>query len=168
MRKPSPISISSPRLITTSRPPASAARLSSTAAALLFTASPGLGAGQLCQQPAEVVVARAARAGVEVVLQVGVAAGNRATRSSAAVGEGRPAEVGVHDDAGCVQHRTQAGGAVEQLLHPREELLWRPGLAGGPGLGECRADRRDRRRAPVALGGVVGQAEQRVDRWELA
>ena len=40
MRKPSPISISSPRLIGTSRPSASAASTSITAAALLFTAMP--------------------------------------------------------------------------------------------------------------------------------
>ena len=49
-RKPPPISTSSPREITTSRPAASAARISIVAAALLLTTIGGLGAGERGEQ----------------------------------------------------------------------------------------------------------------------
>ena len=111
MRKPSPISISSPRETSTSRPSASAASASMTAAALLLTTSAAsapvrrrrIAATWSCREPRP--------PGVEVVLEVRVAARRpRATRASAASGERRAAEVRVDDHAGRVEHAPQRGG----------------------------------------------------------
>ena len=63
IRKPSPISTSSPRDTTTSRPSASAASASSTAAALLLTTSARLRAGQPSQRVGDVLLPRPALAG---------------------------------------------------------------------------------------------------------
>ena len=125
MRKPSPISISSPRETSTSRPSASAASASSIAPALLLTTIARLRAGQPAQDRGDVILARAARAFVEVVLEIRVAAAPpRATRSSAAAGERRAAEVRVHDHAGRVQDAAQRGrrAAASSLLQPRAEV----------------------------------------------
>ena len=68
----------------------------------------GLGAGEPAQQRREVVLARAARAAREVVLEVRVAGRPRATRSSAACGQRRAAEVRVHEHARRVEHAAQS------------------------------------------------------------
>ena len=138
MRKPSPISISSPRETSTSRPSASAASASSIAPALLLTTIAALGAGEPAQDPADVILARAARARGEVVLEVRVAAPGLDDAVERRRGERRPAEVRVHDHAGRVQDATQLRPARRGELLPeprgevagigaRAELLARPG-----------------------------------------
>ena len=76
MRKPSPISISSPRETSTSRPSASAASASSIAAALLLTTIAASAPGQPAQDRGHVILARAARAVDQVVLEIRVALGD--------------------------------------------------------------------------------------------
>ena len=72
MRKPSPISISSPRETMTSPPAASSFSARKTAAALLLTAMAGR-AQQAFQQRRGVDVALAAAAGGEIVFEIGIA-----------------------------------------------------------------------------------------------
>ncbi len=68
-----------------------------------------LGAGQLAQQPFEVVVAVAAAAGGDVVLEVARPAHHRGHGLDRLLGEHRAAEVGVQHRAGEVEHRPQRG-----------------------------------------------------------
>ena len=107
-RNEPPISISSPRETIASLPAPKVLSTSSTAAALLLTTAGVLGAGQLADQAAHVVVALAARAAAEVELERhgrahGIDRGrNRALRQHGA------AEVGVQHRAGEVEHAAQA------------------------------------------------------------
>ena len=63
----------------------------------------GLGPGQPAQDPGDVVLPGAARAGAEVVLEVRVAAADLAHAVESRFRERSPAEIRVHDDAGGVQ-----------------------------------------------------------------
>ena len=117
-----------------------------------------LGAGEPAQQRRQVILARAARAGGEVVLEVRVAARRRATRSSAACGERRAAEVRVHEHAGRVED------AAERRPPRRGELSAEPRRAGRParrrrGSPRARARARRARRRPRA--GRRGRARAR-------
>jgi hypothetical protein len=67
----------------------------------------GVGAGQPPQDRRDVVLARAARSGREVVLEVRVATRRLPHVLERGVGERRAAEVRVDDDAGRVQHPPQ-------------------------------------------------------------
>ena len=107
MRNPSPISISSPRETTTSRPSASAARARSTAAALLLTTSAASAPRQAPQQLCEMNLARTALPAFEVVLEVRVAAPHLDHSRHRRVCERSPAQVRVHEDAGRVEHAAQ-------------------------------------------------------------
>ena len=100
MRKPSPISISSPRETSTSRPSASAASASSTAAALLLTTSAASAPVSRRRIAGDVILPRAARPGAEVVLEVRVAAPDLEppARAPPPAAGARP-EVRVHDHA---------------------------------------------------------------------
>ena len=69
----------------------------------------GLCAGEAPQESGEVVLARAARAGRQVVLEVGVAGAHLADALERRLGERRSAEVRVHDHARRVRDATQAG-----------------------------------------------------------
>ena len=84
MRKPSPISISSPRETMTSPPAASSFSARKIAAALLLTAMPGAPQESL-EQAGQVNVALAARAGGEVVFEIGVAGQEIEARRAARV-----------------------------------------------------------------------------------
>ena len=79
MRKPSPISISSPRLTMASPPRASSFRVSSTAAALLFTAIPGLPASR-SRRSGNVRVALATASAGEIVFEIRIAFERRERR----------------------------------------------------------------------------------------
>ena len=103
MRKPSPISISSPRETSTSRPSASAASASSTAAGVVVDDERRLGAGQPTQDVRDVILPRPARAGAQVVLEVRVAARDLVDPRDRLLGERSAAEVRVHDHAGRVE-----------------------------------------------------------------
>ena len=92
-----------------------------------------LGAGQPAQQVGDQAVARAALAGVEVVLQVGVALASLARRLQGRRAERRAAEIGVDDDARGVQDRLQARRVASR------DALVRPGSGRSP---ECTASRR--------------------------
>ncbi len=100
MRKPSPISISSPRETTASPPAASSCSARKTAAALLLTAMPGAPSSR-SSSAGDVDVALAAASGGEVVLEVGVSRhnGKRAQR--------RASQIGVQHDAGGVDDAAQ-------------------------------------------------------------
>ena len=152
MRKPPPISTSSPRETTASRPCASAARTSRTAAALLLTVG---------QEPGGVDVAGAASARRQVVLQVRVAGGQSCDPRRRRRGHRGPAEVGVHDDPGGVddglEGRLESGREIRRRppFDERRRLL--AVLEGGraaagqilPHAAAGRAQRGQRRRASV-------------------
>ena len=113
-RKPAPISTSSPRLTTTSRPAARAVVASTSAAAPLLTTSASSAAGQAASSAARAPAPRRERgAGGQVEFDVDVAAGCDQCLDGGR-GQRGAAEVGVDDDAGCVEHRAQgcrrAGG----------------------------------------------------------
>ena len=76
-------------------------------------------AGQPHQQRRGVIVARAAAAGHQVILQVAVAGGQGRDRGAGLLAEGGAAQIGVNDDAGGVYDRLQAGaqGHLHLLLH---------------------------------------------------
>ena len=102
-----------------------------------------LRARQLREDRAEMGVARPAHAGVQVVLQVRVAARNARDPLDRRGRKRRSAQVRVHDDAGGVERRAQARRSVELPLGPREELLGSLGDASPAGIGERRPDRLD-------------------------
>ncbi len=102
MRKPSPISISSPRLTMASAPRARVLRVSNTAAALLFTAIPGLPAISF-QKTGDVDIALAAAAFRQIVFEIRIAfeGGER--------DGGGAAEIGVNNHAGRIDHGFEGG-----------------------------------------------------------
>ncbi len=125
MRKPPPISTSSPRETTTSRPAARAVHASSTAAAQLFTTSASSAPVSAQQGGAHGAVAVPAGAPGEVVLQRGVAQRGLAHVVEHLGAQRRAAEVGVQHDARGVDHPAEgAGGRTRR--RPREA---RAGLA---------------------------------------
>jgi hypothetical protein len=107
-----------------------------------------LGAGEVAQQLAQVIVARAALALVEVVLDVRVAAGDLLDRGACGRGERRAAEVRVQDHAGRVDHAAQL-----RARQPQRDLGDIPG--------------RDRRRVGGAredrLASLVDRTARRLD-----
>ena len=100
MRKPSPISISSPREMIASPPAASSFRIRNSAAALLLTMIAGLPRTAV-EQFARVDVAFAAASGGEIVFEIAVAGGDFEMR------ERRAAEIGVQNDAGRIHDAMQ-------------------------------------------------------------
>ena len=115
----------------------------------------GVGAGQLAQVLRDVILPRAPCPGGDVVLEVRVAARDLGDALERRPGEGRPAEVRVHDDTGRVQHAAQAGrdGMLGLLRDARREIA---GLEAGQDLltGPCErpSRRRHERLAAVPLG----------------
>ena len=91
-----------------------------------------LGSGQPPQQRRKVILARAARARREVVLQVRVA-GRLAYALERGLGERRPAEVRMQEDPGGVDDAPECGAPRrrERLCQP---LLQIPGVRPGPDL----------------------------------
>ena len=120
MRKPSPISTSWPRETTISRPPASAASASTSAAAPLLTQIAASAPVSSHTQRGDVVLARAAPAGREVELQVRVAGRDGLHARERGLRQRRAAEVGVQDDAGGVEHRAQR--RLERGAHAPAQL----------------------------------------------
>ena len=122
-----------------------------------------LGAGQLAQQPLDVRVARAARAGRQVELEVRVALGRPRDRLARRRRQRRAAEVRVHDHAGRVEHAPQRGPLRRR--GPRAARAAQVGLALRAPRAAPRAAPRDRpRRAASAtaarrvdLGGQRGR-----------
>ena len=107
-----------------------------------------LGAGELAEQRAQVIVARAARAALEVVLEVRVPARDLVDRGARGGRERRAPEVGVQHDAGRVDHAAQRGA---------REL-------GGEAAHGRGIDRRARRRPREDLGAPLGdRATRRLD-----
>ena len=89
---------------------ASAARASSTAAALLLTTSAASAPVIRCSSAGEMVLARAARPGVEVELEVGVAAADLDDASSAACASGaRPRFVWITTPVALITRRSDGG-----------------------------------------------------------
>ena len=117
-RNPSPISISSPRETTTSRPSAKAASASRTAAALLFTTGrpPRRSAAAAA---CDVILPRPATADREVVLEVRVPAPDLPDALQSRFAQQRPAEIRVHEDAGRVQHRPKLQARAEPTTPAR-------------------------------------------------
>ena len=174
MRKPSPISISSPRETITSRPSASAASASSTAAALLLTTSAASAPGQPPQDSRDVVLARPARPGRQVELEVRVAARRLAHVVERGLGERRAAEVRVDDDAGRVQdaperrrsRRCELGGEAHPevtWVGARLDLLPAPARArhGPPRRRAGRRRRGPARRPTAGLEGARPECKRR-------
>ena len=130
MRKPSPISTSSPRETITSPSRLVAARASSTAAALLLTtrASAAPVRAHSTSRTWRWRVARSPRGHVD--LEIGVRSGRGGDRGAAPRrGSTERAEVGVGDHAGGVDHAAQRrrDGGGDQLFDPRHEVGGREG-----------------------------------------
>ena len=116
-----------------------------------------LGAGEPAQQRRQVILARAAGAGGEVVLEVGVAARGRDPLERR-LGERRAAEVRVHEHAGGVQD------AAERRPPRRGELHVEPRRADRPARrrpGSPRARARARPARPRPRAGRRGRARAR-------
>ena len=119
IRNPSPISTSSPRETTTSRPSASAATARRTAAALLLTTSaasapvsrPSASATWSCRDPREPDSRSSSRFEYEPPTSVDPRESRRRER--------RAAEVRVDDHAGRVEHAPQRGRLEPLELRPR-------------------------------------------------
>ena len=80
------------------------------------------------------VVARASGAGVQVVLEVGVAPGRLYDRLDRLLGKNRPAQVGVEDDPGSVYHAAEAPAGENPDGHGDDGSLRSLGLLAGPDL----------------------------------
>ena len=165
MRKPSPISISSPRETSTSRPSASAASASSTAAALLLTTSAASAPVSRAQDARDVVLPRAARAGAQVVLEVRVAARRpRRTRSSAASASGaRPRFVWTMTPVALSTRRSR--GAAGSASSVAKRVAQVPGLGAGADLLARALEHTPRR---VDRERIVAPACELVDRGQIA
>ena len=109
MRKPSPISTSSPRLTMISRPRASASPHSSSAAALLLTTCTASASGTAAASASSAPRPRRARSPVASSNSTSVAPAATASASRAGGGERGPAEVGVDDHPGRVDDLAEAG-----------------------------------------------------------
>jgi len=118
-------------------------------------------AGEAPEDACGVILARAARARLEVELEVRVAAGQRGERG---VGKRRPAEIRVHDHARRVQHAAQRRRAQrsELLLQARLEVA---GLRSGADRLACAVDHRTRGSHGKR---VVGRAGELVDGRQIA
>ncbi len=155
MRKPSPISISSPRETSTSRPSASAASASSIAAALLLTtiaASAPVNRRRIAatwswREPREPVG--------EVVLEVRVAAADGDACARPRGRERRAAEVRVHDHAGRVQDPPESRARARAPAR-LERTVRSPGSA--PARISSRARARTMRAASTASGSALLRA----------
>ena len=125
-RNPPPISTSSPREITTSRPGASARQDQHGRGGVVVDDDRGLGAGDRGEQRLGVHRARAARARREVVFEIGVAARDRGDALDRRVRQRRAAEVGVNHDAGGVDDRPQRSARLDRQRAARRALRSRP------------------------------------------
>jgi hypothetical protein len=125
-----------------------------------------LGARQALQDPCQVILARAAAAGVEVVLEVGVSGTDLHRPRERGRGERRAPQIGVHEHAGRVHDAAQARPArsrrrLERIhdrvarVTPRPDLLSRP-LQARPRRGE-RELARQRREPRVGEQAVDGR-----------
>ena len=150
MRKPSPISISSPRETSTSRPSASAASASSIARGVVVDDDRRLGAGQPAQQRSDVVLPRPARSFGEVVLEVRVAAADVDRALDRGGRQRGAAEVRVDDHAGRVQHAAEGGPRARTRARRRAAAARSPGSA--PARISSRARARTARAASTARG----------------
>ena len=126
-----------------------------------------LGAGQLADQRGDVILARAAPARREIELEIRVARGDRLHVRERGLGQRRPAEVRVQDDAGGVEHRAQRG--LERGPHAASQLGREVGggclLAARAALGERGAGLAHAER----MRGIAGRfAHEHVDRWQGA
>ena len=129
IRKEPPISISSPREITTSRPEASAAQRQQQRPRRIVHRQGVLRAGDGAKRLAAVVSPAAASAGVQVELQVAVPGRDRCHRRDGRRRQRRTAEVGVEHDAGGIEQRPEARSSAvgEALAHIGGPVLGRPG-----------------------------------------
>ena len=118
MRNAPPISISSPRDTIASRPSASVLSTIRTAAGIVVDHGRVLGAGQLAQQAAQMIVALAALAVGEIELQRDRVAHRRDCRLDGLLGDQRAAEIGVQHRAGEIEHRPQA--RLRAGIQPRQ------------------------------------------------
>ena len=151
---PPPISIACPRETTSSRPVGERRAGEQRRRRAVVDRERRLRAGQLAQQPFDVVLARAALAGAEVELEVGVAVRGARHRLARGGGQRCAAEVRVDDDAGRVEHapqrRTQPrAGAVDEVGRRRRRRRAAP-RGARPARRVRRRSRAGRRRAARA------------------
>ncbi len=169
MRKPSPISISSPRETSTSRPSASAAERQQHGGRVVVDDERRLGAGQPAEDPRHVILPRAALALREVVLEIRVAAPDLRHPLERRGRQRRTAEVRVDDHARGVDGRAQAVGVRGgDLLGDELRELTR--IAAGADLlaGSIEHGARGLHGQPVRRRGETRVAQQLVDRRQLA
>ena len=135
MRKPSPISTSSPRLTMISRPWLRASAHSSSAAALLFTTWTAWASGTAAASASSAPRPRRARRPVASANSTSVASGGDGERVPGRGRQRRSAQVGVDDHAGRVDHAPKARRVRRQRVdRGRGDLLRRDVAAAGPVL----------------------------------
>ena len=116
MRKPSPISTSSPREAIDLAALGERGKREQQRRGVVVHDEGRLCTGEVAQMHADVILPRAAHAVGELELEVRVAGGDRVHSRNRGVGERGATEVGVDDDAGRVEDAAQA--RFEQLLEP--------------------------------------------------
>ena len=123
-----------------------------------------LRSGQPAQHACDVVLARAARAGLRVVLEVRVTAPHLANALERRLRQGCTSEIRVHDDAGRVQRAPQARFpcTLELGLEPLTEI---PGVGSGLNL---LARARENTTCGLDCERVVATARELVHRWQVA
>ena len=176
IRNAPPISISSPRETTTSRPWARDSSAEQDRGRVVVDHERCLGPGEPAEQGVHVGVAGAARLGRDVELEVRVACGDEGEPGERRPAERRPPEVRVQHDAGRVDHPVELPGAGRGHCgaHPRQErgraerervqLVRRRGGQHRPAaLGEHGADRLHHA-APGRLRPAVERPDHLVDR----
>ena len=167
MRKPSPISISSPRETSTSRPSASAASASSIARGVVVDDDRRLGAGQPPQDRGDVILARAARAFARGRTRGSSSRG--ATSSDALERGGRRAARGRGSCARSRRSRSARGGAPAAAPRAAPSRSARGEVAGvAAGADLLARPRRARSRAASTASGSSLAARELVDRRQIA
>ena len=171
MRNAPPISISSPRETIASRPLRQRVEHEQHRGGVVVDDGRVLGAGQLAQQAAQMIVALAALAAAEIELERDRVAHRRDRGLDRLLGDQRAAEIGVQHGAGEIEHRPQARlrARFKPRQRARDGVGRRKGRAFGPGLRDRHAHGVDRRGAAVAIDHVAcrRRAHHLVDRGKL-
>ena len=177
MRKAPPISISSPRETIASRPLAERVEDEQHGGGVVVDDGRVLGAGQLAEKAAHMIVALAAPAAREIELERDGAAHGRDRGLDRRLGEQRAAEIGVQHGAGQVEDRAQARRGVAPRAAASAAAATDVARRGDGAcrsrarVAERRADRRRRRRCGRSARSPAAPASVRstsIDRRQAA
>ncbi len=152
MRKAPPISISSPRETIASRPLRQRVEHEQHGGGIVVDDGGVLGAGQLAQQAAHMIVALAALAAAEIEFERDRVAHRRDRGLDRRLGEQRAAEIGVQHGAGEIEDRPQARTAPALRAARARRRRRDPALAGSAAVRARRASDRAHRADDSAAG----------------